>query len=116
MLVLYAIQLQVIHTMTQQWKKSTKIKDIKVGKRPVAVGSYGRSSTSYVANGGDGTVSVIDEDTNEEVAKVSFNVEPFNAGHIEYNRLIAPVVQQFYLWSGSKCTAKPHNLPAYEGN
>ena len=46
---------------------------------------------SYVANGGDGTVSVIDEDTNEEVAKVSFNVEPFNAGHIEYNRLIAPV-------------------------
>ena len=47
--------------------------------------------TAYVTNGDDGTVSVIDEDTNEEVAKVSFNVEPFNTGHIEYNRLITPV-------------------------
>ena len=60
----------------------------------------------------DGTVSVIDGKANKVVAGVIFNVKPFNAGHIECDsdkdKLIAPVVQQFYLWSGSECTAKPN--------
>jgi hypothetical protein len=48
------------------------------------------------------------------VAKVMFNIEPFNAGHIECNKdknlkpPIAPTAKQFYIWSGSKCTAKPN--------
>jgi hypothetical protein len=37
-----------------------------------------------------------------------FNAEPFNAGHIECDKLIAPISQQIYLYSGSGCTAKPY--------
>jgi hypothetical protein len=39
-----------------------------------------------------------------------FNVEPFNAGRIECDKdkkLKPPIAQQFYIWSGSECTAKP---------
>ena len=41
---------------------------------------------------------------------VMFSTEPFNAGHIECDKdkLIARVAQQFYIWSGSECTAKPN--------
>jgi hypothetical protein len=43
-----------------------------------------------------------------------FNIEPFNAGHIECDKdkLIAPIEQQFYVYSGSECTAKPN--PGFE--
>jgi hypothetical protein len=43
-------------------------------------------------------------------AAVTFSINPFNAGHIECgkDRVIAPAVQQFYIWSGSECTAKPN--------
>ncbi len=44
------------------------------------------------------------------VAKVIFNIEPFNAGHIECDKekLIVPVAEEFYMWPGSQCTAKPN--------
>ena len=44
------------------------------------------------------------------VAGVIFDVKPVDAGHIECykDRVIAPTLQQFYLWSGSECTAKPN--------
>jgi len=90
---------------------NTKIgNDIKVGRGPGAIGVNFNvlSPTLYVANLDDNTVSLIDEDANKVVAAVTFSVNPINAGHIECGkgRLIAPVEQQFYLWSGSECTAK----------
>jgi len=38
------------------------------------------------------------------------NIEPANAGHIECgeDKSIAPIGQQFYMWPGSECTAKPN--------
>lgn len=83
---------------------------IKVGKEPIAISIDSLAGKAYVANRGDNTVSVIDEATDKVVAAVTFSVKPFNAGHIECdkNRLIAPVAQQFYIWSGSECTAKPN--------
>jgi YVTN family beta-propeller protein len=62
----------------------------------------------YVANEGDNTVSVIHAEANKVVAKVMFNIEPFNSGYIECDKIKAPIAQQFYVWSGSECTAKPY--------
>jgi YVTN family beta-propeller protein len=91
-------------------KNKTKIgDDIKVGANPSAVGVNLDTNTIYVANREDNTVSVIDGKANKVVAKVMSNTEPYNAGHIECDKeIIAPIAQQFYLWSGSKCTAKPN--------
>jgi YVTN family beta-propeller protein len=91
-------------------KNNTKIgDDIKVGRAPSAIDVDFGTYTIYVANH-DNTLSVIDGQTNKLVAKVTFNNEPFNAGHIECDKdkLIAPVAQQFYVWSGSECKAKPN--------
>ncbi len=87
-----------------------KADDIKVGKGPSAIGVDPNTHTVYVANHDDGTVSVIDGIANKVVAKVVFNIQPMNAGHIECNndKLIAPSIQEFYIWDGSQCTAKPN--------
>ncbi|MGC2575175.1 MAG: hypothetical protein WA364_27020 [Candidatus Nitrosopolaris sp.] len=89
---------------------NTKIKDIPVGKGPDAIGTYGYrgSETLYVANYGDNSISVIDSVANKVVAKVMFNIEPFNGGHVECDKMIAPIAQQFYIWSGTECTARPN--------
>jgi YVTN family beta-propeller protein len=89
---------------------NTKIGDIKVGSGPSDIGVMLRTNTIYVANSIDDTVSVIDGVANKVIAGVTFNIEPFNAGHIECDKdkLIAPIEQQFYLWPGSECIAKPN--------
>ena len=91
---------------------SATIGTIKVGRSLIAIGKDDPilPQKVYVLNRDDGTVSVIDEATNNVLAAVTFSVKPFNAGHIECSkdRLIAPVAQQFYMWSGSGCTAKPN--------
>jgi YVTN family beta-propeller protein len=90
-------------------KNNTKVgKDIRVGKAPVAVGVDTLTDSIYVANYDDNTVSVIDGRANKVVAGVTLNVKPFNAGHIECDKFITPLAQQFYLWSGTKCSAKPN--------
>ena len=68
------------------------------------------TNTIYVTNSDDNTVSVIDGKTNKIVTKIMFNIEPYNAGHIECDKdkLIAPIAQQFYVYSGAQCTAKPN--------
>ena len=86
-------------------------KDIKVGSSPNAIGVNPSTNTIYVANSDSNTISVIDGNANRVVAGVTFNVKPANAGHIECDKdkkLIVPLSQQFYLWSGSECTAKPN--------
>ena len=39
-----------------------------------------------------------------------FGIEPFNSGNIEYgqDKSISPLLQQFYLYEGDECTAKPN--------
>jgi YVTN family beta-propeller protein len=94
----------VIDTMN-----NTKVgDDIKVGKNPVALAVDAYKSTVYVTNYADGTVSVIDGIVNKVVAKVIFSIQPANSGHIECDKLIAPIAQQFYAWNGSQCIAKPN--------
>jgi len=43
-----------------------------------------------------------------------FKTEPINAGFIECDKgkIKTPIAQQFYMWSGSECTAKPY--PGFE--
>jgi YVTN family beta-propeller protein len=97
----------------------SKIRDITVGVGAEKIGVNEDTNTIYVVNSGDNTVSVIDGETNNVLAKVMFNTEPFNTGHIECDKqtfqqstaeekIIAPLAQQFYLYSGTECTAKPN--------
>jgi YVTN family beta-propeller protein len=94
-------------------KNNTKIgDDIKVGNYPRAIAINEPTNTIYVTNWEDGTVSVIDGETNKVVAKVDFNIEPFIGGLIECDKdkgkSIAPIAQEFYVYSGSECIAKPN--------
>src|SRR6476660_2644181 len=87
----------------------TKIgNDIPVGKGPGDIGVNSDTNTIYVANNWDNSVSVIDGKANKVVAKVTFSTEPFNGGRIECDKdkLTAPIGEQFYVYSGSQCTAK----------
>ncbi|HEX9318041.1 MAG TPA: YncE family protein [Nitrososphaeraceae archaeon] len=89
----------------------TKIgNDIPVGKGPGDIGVNSDTNTIYVANNWDNSVSVIDGKANKVVAKVTFSTEPFNGGRIECDKdkLTAPIGEQFYVYSGSQCTAKPN--------
>ena len=90
-------------------ENNTKIgNDIPVGKGPGDIGVNSDTNTIYVANNWDNSVSVIDGKANKVVAKVTFSTEPFNGGRIECDKdkLTAPIGQQFYVYSGSQCTAK----------
>ena len=76
---------------------NTVVNTIKVGNLPYDLDIDIFNNAIYVANAGDGTISVIDRDVNKVVSKVMFNIEPFNAGHIECDKdkSIAPIAQQF---------------------
>ena len=63
----------------------------------------------YVANRGSDTVSVINSVTNEVVAGVTFDINPFRGGQIICNGLDAPINRYFYVSSGTECVAKPNN-------
>lgn len=89
---------------------NTEIGRIAVGHGPSAVGVDPYTHTLYVTNFNDNSVSLIDEESEKVVAGVTFNIDPFNSGHIECDKdkkIIVPIKQLFYLWAGSECTAKP---------
>ena len=94
-------------------RNNTKVEpEIEVGGRILSdVAINPDTNTVYFANSETGTVSVIDQEVNRVVARVMFNIEPMNSGRIECDsdndKLIAPMSQQFYLYSGSECIAKP---------
>jgi YVTN family beta-propeller protein len=92
-----------VSVINSKSNSNNTIGTIKVGSSPSAIGVDSGQDKVYVVNTGDNTVSAIDETTNNVIAAVTFSVKPFNAGHIECgkDRLIAPVVQQFYTWSAS---------------
>ena len=54
-------------------------------------------------------MSVIDPLTNEVVAGVTFDINPFRGGQIICNGLDAPINRYFYVSSGTECVAKPNN-------
>ena len=89
-------------------------KDIPVGNGPSAISVNWITNSTYIAERIDNAVSVIDSKSNKVVTRVMFNVEPFNSGHIECDNVKSPspLLQQFYLYSGAKCTAKPN--PGFE--
>ena len=77
----------------------------------------------YVANSGSNTVSVINPLTNEVVAGVTFDINPFSGGQIICNGLDAPINRYFYVSSGTGCVAKRNNgyefdswVQIFEGN
>jgi YVTN family beta-propeller protein len=90
-------------------KNNTKIKDIKVGRDPSGILIGPTKNSIYVVNQGDDTVSVIDDIANKVVSGATFEINPFNSGHIECDKdkLIVPLSKQFYINSGALCTAKP---------
>jgi YVTN family beta-propeller protein len=86
------------------------IKDIPVGRGPKGITFDYDKLAIYFTNSLDNSVSIIDPITKQVIkARVMFNVEPFNAGHIECDKdkIIVPLLQQFYLYE-AKCTAKPN--------
>jgi len=100
---------KTLYEITNQ-SSSKQIAHIPVGNAPETIGVNSYTNTMYVANNWDNSVSVIDGKANKVVAKVTFSTEPFNGGRIECDKdkLTAPVRQQFYVYSGSQCTAKPN--------
>ncbi len=89
---------------------NTKIgKDLRVGDSPAGIGVNEYTDTIYVSNYGDDTVSIIDGVVNKVLSKVIFNMEPFQGGRIECGegKTIAPIKQNFYVYSCTECSAKP---------
>ena len=80
--------------------------DIPVGNKPTAIDSYEKTNTVYVANTGSSSVSVIDGISNKVVAGITLQVNPFNSGYIECNRLKSPISQNFYVFDKTECIAK----------
>jgi YVTN family beta-propeller protein len=80
----------------------------------LSIGVNTHTNTIYVANSDDDAVSVIDGVANKVVARVMFNIDPFNSGHIECDNAPykgtskAPLKQQLYLYPGTTCTAIPY--------
>ena len=89
-------------------ENNTKIKDIPVGDKPVDIAVNEDTNTVYVVNYGSNSISVIDGVNNEVVARVILQIDPFNAGFIECDELIAPTGQYVYVASGTECIAKPN--------
>ena len=53
-------------------------------------------------------VSVIDGETNKVVARVSFAINPSNAGQIVCNGITSPMNRYFYVSAGTECVATPN--------
>ena len=90
---------------------TTRNDNIKVGDYPTAIGIDSDTVTIYVTNYYDKSVSVINGLVDSVVAKITFKIEPFDAGHIEcdtYEKLIAPIAKEFYINANTQCIAKPN--------
>jgi YVTN family beta-propeller protein len=60
----------------------------------------------YVANSDRRTVDVMNETCLDPLSGVSFNANPFHAGHIECNDITVPINQYFYVDINTSCKAK----------
>jgi YVTN family beta-propeller protein len=90
-------------------ENNTKIKDIPVGERPIAIAISDDANTIYVANSISNTISLIDGEIDELVARIRFDIKPYNSGGIVCdNSLDSPINQSFYITSGTECVARPN--------
>jgi YVTN family beta-propeller protein len=82
------------------------------------------SKAVYVANEGSNGVSIIDGETSEVVAGVTFHVKPFGSGRIlcdetgnaspDVLTAPSPTEQYIYVLPGTECIAKPHEGFAFD--
>jgi YVTN family beta-propeller protein len=89
-------------------ENNSRIKDIRVGEEPRAIGINEMTNTIYVVNSESDSVSVIDGTDNNVVAGITFNVNPFNSGYIQCDKFISPISQFLYIRSGTECKAIPN--------
>ncbi len=82
--------------------------NVTVGKFPQAVAVNPYTNMIYVANSGSDSVSVIDGSINNIVAGVTFNIHPFNAGHITCNNDISTNVY-VRIRFGTQCKAEANS-------
>jgi YVTN family beta-propeller protein len=87
-------------------ENDTKIKDIKVEKGPRQIRVDEPSNTIYVANQDSEGISVIDGVTNKVVARVTYDINPSNAGQIICNGLTSPLDRYFYVSADTECVAQ----------
>ena len=82
------------------------IANVTVGSHPRSIDVAGFDNIAYVANEGSDTVSVIYGPSQKVQAGVSFNVNPFHAGHIECNNIEVPTNQYFFVDFRTQCLAQ----------
>lgn len=81
------------------------VEDIPVGERPFALSVDAGSGTVYVANSYSDGISVIG-DLLKVIARVTFHVNPINAGEIICSGETYRTEQYYHLYSGAQCIAK----------
>lgn len=91
---------RTLYEMVKQNPELEKNSQIDVGELPSAIDINYATNTVYVANFVSNGVSVIGGATNKVVAGIMLNVNPFNSGYIECDRLISPTAQYFYILAG----------------
>lgn len=75
---------------------------------PVALGVDTTTGTIYAVIQFDNTVSVMDADAVNVVAKVKFHISPFKSGYVQCDGLVSPS-GTFLVWFGSQYKAIPEN-------
>jgi YVTN family beta-propeller protein len=85
----------------------SNVANVNVGESPVsiAVNDYD-DNIAYVASRDSNTVSVIYGPSQKVQAGVSFDINPFHAGHIECDNITVPTNQYFYVDFRTQCEAK----------
>jgi YVTN family beta-propeller protein len=86
----------------------SNIANVTVGEFPTSIAVNEVDNTAYVANSESNTVSVIYGPSQKVQAGVSFDINPFHAGHIECNNIIVPTNQYLYVDFRTRCLAQ-HN-------
>jgi len=84
------------------------IANVTVGESPSDIAVDENSNIAYVTNAGPNTVSIIEGFDQKVQAGVSFDINPFHAGHIVCNNIIIPTNQYFYVDSRTQCLAQPN--------
>jgi YVTN family beta-propeller protein len=85
-----------------------EVSNVTVGDEPVSIAVDELDGIAYVANSKSNTVSIISPYSPKVEAGVSFDVNPFHAGHIVCNNITIPTNQYFYTDFRTQCLAQPN--------
>jgi YVTN family beta-propeller protein len=83
--------------------------NITAGISPIDIAVNPTTNKVYVVSSDSRSVSVIDEAINDLVALVTFNIHPFNAGHIKCNNDNISTNVLVWIRSGAQCKAEANN-------